>query len=126
MVALAAVILVGSFSGAFVYFDSVFGKFGECRIVHLTDVPSPDGSKTVITYRKECGATVPVSTQASIASSSSAFALESTSPFFSVAGQQDIVVTWVGDRTLKIGLIPGTDKIHQREKISGGIEIKYD
>jgi len=61
-------------AGALLYLDDAVGKFGECRIVRLTSIPSRDGSKSVITFRKECGATVPDSTHASVALTGTPFA----------------------------------------------------
>jgi len=126
LVGLAVVILLILFSGAFLYFDYIFGKFGECRIIRLASVPSPDGSQSVVTYRRECGATVPFSTHASIAPTGASFSPESGPPFFSVRGNQDIQVEWIGQQTVRIGVIPGASTVYKRDQKLGGIEIKYD
>jgi hypothetical protein len=56
LIGLAVLILIILFSGAFLDVDYIFGIFGQCRIARLNTFPSPDGSKSVVTYRRECGA----------------------------------------------------------------------
>jgi hypothetical protein len=126
LVGAAIVLLLGSFLSAFLYLDYVFDKFGECRSVRLTVVPSPDGSKSVVIYRNECGATVPYSTHASIASSGASFSPEDATPFFSVRGVQDMLVTWRGGKVVRIGLVPGAGKIYKRDQSVGDIRIEYE
>jgi len=126
---LVGVIIVALFvliGGVFLYLDSAFSKFGECRILRLTSIPSPDGSKSVITFRKECGTTVPDSTHASIASTSASFSPAETPPFVSVRGDQDILAVWSGEQAVRIGLIPGSDKFYKRERSVGNIRIEYE
>lgn len=120
------VALFGLIGGAFLYLDSAFSKFGECRILHLTSTPSPDGSKSVITFRKECGATVPDSTHASIASTGASLSPAAPPPFFSVRGNQNVVAAWSGEHAVRIGLIPGGDTFYKRERSVGDIKIEYE
>ena len=126
LIGAAVVLLLGLLSGAFLYVNRVVGKFGECKIVLLTAVPSPDGSKSVVTYRKECGATVPYSTQASIVASGASFSPETAAPFFSVRGMQDIQATWIGEQAVRVGLIPGTNTVSKRDRSVGGVRIEYE
>jgi hypothetical protein len=123
---LAVVILLILFSGAYLYFDYMAEIFGECRIVRLTTIPSPDGSKSVVTYRKECGATVPFSSHASIAPAGALFSPEGAPPFFSVRGNQDILAAWNGEQIVRIGLIPGATKAYKRDESVGNIRIEYE
>jgi len=48
-----------------VLIDSVMSGFGACRVVRQRAFASPSGSQLVVVVWKECGATVPDSTQAS-------------------------------------------------------------
>jgi hypothetical protein len=125
-VAVIVVALLVLIAGAFLYLDYAISKFGECRIVRLTSISSPDGSKAVITFRKECGATVPDSTHASIASTRDPFSPEQTPPFFSVRGDQDILVAWRGEHAVRIGIIPGGNTFYKREQSVGDIAIEYE
>lgn len=123
VIIVALFLLVG---GTFLYLDYAASKFGECHILRLTSIPSPDGSKSVITFRKECGATVPDSTHASIASNGASFSPAETSPFFSVRGDQNVVAAWNGEHAVRIGLIPGGDTFYKRERSVGDIKIEYE
>jgi hypothetical protein len=123
------IVIVAPFAlidSAFLYLDYAISKFGGCRIVRLASIHSPDGSKSVITFRKECGATVPDSTHASIASTAASFSPEQAPPFFSVRDGQDILVAWSGERAVRIGLIPGSDTFYKREQSVGDIKIEYE
>ena len=113
-------------AGAFLYLYYAVGKFGECRIVRLTSIPSPDGSKSVITFRKECGATVPDSTHASVASTGTPFAPDKSPTFFSVRGSQNVIAIWSGEHAVRIGLIPGGDTFYKREQSVGDIKVEYE
>jgi hypothetical protein len=62
VVAVSAVIAGGTLS--IEYFMS---GFGACKTLVRTSIPSPDGSKSIVIFGKECGATVGLNTQASIA-----------------------------------------------------------
>jgi hypothetical protein len=126
MVGLAVVVLLALLTSAYLYLDYIFDRFGECRIVRLTNVPSPDGSKLVLTYRKECGATVPYSTHAGITSAQSFSSPEIEPPFLSIRGTQDIFATWSGEQTVRIGLIPGAGTVYKRNQSAGVIRIEYE
>jgi hypothetical protein len=117
--------LLALIAGGIFYLDYNLRKFGECHIVRLTSIPSPDGSKSVITFRKDCGATVPDSTHASIASTGMSFSPERTPPFFSVLGDPDILVAWSGENTVKMSLIPGGGRILKRDLSVENINIEY-
>jgi hypothetical protein len=120
---LASLVLV--LTCGYLYIDYVFGRFAECRIVQVASTPSPSGEKSVIVFRKECNATVPNSTHASIAPSGTDFSPERSSPFFGVPGNQDILATWSGDRVVKIGVVPGSSRTLEREQSVGDIRIEY-
>ena len=126
LVAAAVVLLLGSFLSGFLYLDYIFDKFGECRVLRLTAVSSPDGSKSVVTYRKECGATVAYSTHAALVAAGLSSLTETAPPFLSVRGIQDIQATWIGQQTVRVGLIPGTNTFYKRDQSVGDIRIEYE
>jgi hypothetical protein len=81
IIILAAVIAGGALSVA--YTGSLFG---DCRTVVLDTIPSPDGSRSVVVFSKQCAAAVPYSTKASVAPAGGAFSPERIPAFFIVAG----------------------------------------
>jgi hypothetical protein len=110
----------------FDYVDRFMGGFGACRIVILSSMPSPNGSKSVVTFKEECGATVPNNTQASIASTGNAFSPEEAPPFLSVRGDHDISATWTSENLVRIGLIPREPQVYRRESRVGDVRIDYE
>lgn len=118
-----AVLIVLVF-GTVLSIDKVMYEFAGCRVVRLTSVASPDGSKSVVTFRKECGATVADSTHASIVAARSS--LEDAPPFLSASGDLDILATWSGEHLVRMGIIPGTDRFYKRELRAGDVSIAYE
>lgn len=100
--------------------------FGACRVVRQSSFASPSGSQLVVVVWKECGATVPDSTQASIVARGRTFSPESTPTFFSVRGHLDVVVAWSGEGAVRIGFIPGADQVYKRDQHVGDITINYE
>jgi hypothetical protein len=78
--AVAAVIGGGVLSVAY-----TVSSFGACSNAVLQTIPSPDGSRVIVIFRKQCNATVPYSTQVSLAPASVASPVEKVPPFFIVA-----------------------------------------
>ena len=73
-------------AGGVLYVAYIARVFGECKVVVLNSMPSPDGKKSIIVSRKECAATVPYSVQASISSAGSSLSSEKDPVFFIVSG----------------------------------------
>lgn len=123
-----AVLAVPVAAGFFfvVIIDSVMSGFGACRVVRQRAFASPSGSQLVVVVWKECGATVPDSTQASIVARGRTFSPESTPTFVSVRGHLDPVVAWSGERAVRIGFIPGPDEIYKRDQHAGDVTINYE
>ena len=113
-------------SGVVLYVSYLGSLFGGCGIVRLKEAPSPDGSRLVVTYRKECGATVPYSTHAALVAAGLSSLTETAPPFLSVRGIQDIQATWIGQQTVRVGLIPGTNTFYKRDQSVGDIRIEYE
>ena len=106
-----------------IYIASVFGG---CEIVRLKEFPSPDGSKSVVVFRKECGATVPYNTQASIASKGVPFSPERAPPFLIVRDIQDVHATWSGEKIVGVRLTPGASTVYKRDQNAGDVRIEYE
>lgn len=100
--------------------------FGACRVVRQRAFASPSGSKLLVVVWKECGATVPDSTQASIVARGRTFSPDGTPKFLSVRGHLDVVVTWSSERAVRIGFIPGADQVYKRDQRSGDVTINYE
>jgi hypothetical protein len=108
------------------HIGGAMNTFGDCRIVRQNSTPSPDGSKAVVAVWKECGATVPDSTQASILASGRSYSPGATPTFLSAQGHLDVVVVWNGEEAVKIGLVPGPDRFFKRDQSADGIKIEYE
>ena len=98
---------------------------GECQNVVLNSIPSPDGEKSVVIFRKECGATVSDTSHASIAAAGAPFSAEGNPAFLSLANSPDILAWWRGNRVVEIALIPGGVREIRREQSVGDIRIEY-
>jgi hypothetical protein len=103
----------------------VMDVFGACRDVVLTSVRSPDGKKSVVISRRECGATVADSSHASIVPAGEFFSVGKHPPFLSLAGTSDIVASWRGNNVVEIALIPGGIREVKREPRVGDVQIDY-
>lgn len=128
-IGLAAAVLVVSVAAGFLFvvlIDNVMSGFGACRVVRQRAFASPNGSQLVVVVWKECGATVPDSTQASIVARGRTFSPESTPTFFRMRGHLDVVVAWNSEREVRIGFIPGPDQVYKREARAGDVSIAYD
>lgn len=122
--ALAVPVVAGFFF--VVLIDNVMSGFGACRVVRQRAFASPSGSKLLVVVWKECGATVPDSTQASIVARGRTFSPDSTPKFLSVRGHLDVVVAWSSERAVRIGFIPGADQVYKRDQRSGDVTINYE
>ncbi|MGY8632314.1 hypothetical protein RAD15_07435 [Bradyrhizobium sp. 14AA] len=124
----AAALAVPVVAGFFfvVLIDNVMSGFGACRVVRQRLFASPSGSQLVIVVWKECGATVPDSTQASIVARGRTFSPEGTPTFLSVREHQDISVAWSSEHAVRIGAISGTVQIYKRDQRVGDVTINYE
>jgi hypothetical protein len=112
-------------AGLFVYVWFFFETFGACRNVELSSIPSPDGKKSVVSFRKECGATVADSSHATLVPAGQSFSAEKYAPFLSLAGTTDILASWRGNRVVEIALIPGGVAELKRASQVGDVYIDY-
>jgi hypothetical protein len=99
--------------------------FGECATVIRGSTPSPDRSKVVVVFRRNCGATVPFNTQASMAPAGDAFSPDRSPAFFVVAGTPEVIVSWLGEAAVEIAMIPGADRIFKSKQSVAGVKVLY-
>jgi hypothetical protein len=120
------VVTVGAaVAGGTLYYAYQGDTFGECKILVRRSIPSPDGSKSIVIFGKECGATVGFNTQASIVWAGASFSPEKTPPFFIISGNSEIIASWLGNTAVEISHIPGGDKVFRSEQSVGDVKIEY-
>jgi hypothetical protein len=98
--------------------------FGDCNAVVHRSILSPDGTKSLVIFRMECGATVPYSTQAIIAPARRSFSPTKYPAFFIIAGDSDILAKWLGDDAVEVINLLGT-KVVRSDQDAGGVRIEY-
>ena len=119
-IAIAAAIGGGVLS---VYY--AFDSFGACTNAVLNTIASPDGSKVVVIFRKECNATVPYSVQANLAPANLSSPAEKVPPFFVIRGTPVVTAEWQGNRSVSINIIPAGGKVFRSQESVGDIKIEY-
>jgi hypothetical protein len=112
-------------AGGAIYIAYFMSGFDACETVVRSWIPSPDGSKSIVIFGKECGATVGFNTQASIAPAGDSFSLEKNPAFFAISGEPVVIAKWLGDNAVEIALIPGGSKVFRSERRVGDIKIAY-
>ncbi|HUN95035.1 MAG TPA: hypothetical protein VMU69_02205 [Bradyrhizobium sp.] len=115
--AVAVALAVGASAYAIYVYDP-------CETVVHRSIPSPDGSKMIVVFEAQCGATVGFNTQASLASASSAFSRRKNPSFFSMNGRHDLVVEWKDDKTVIMSVPPG-DKIYRKDARADDVSVDY-
>ena len=120
IIVLVAVIAGGALSVAY-----TGNLFGACKTVVLETIPSPNGNRSVVVFRKQCAAAVPGSTQASIAPSDIAFSAKKI-PAFIVAGTPAVTANWRGNNAVEISAVPNGGKVFRSQQSVGEIEIAYE
>jgi hypothetical protein len=104
---------------------STNGLFGGCKTSVLSTVPSPDGSRSIVIFRKQCAAAVPYSTQASIAPSGVAAPADRIPAFFIISGTPEVAAGWHGNDAIEIAVAAATEKIFRKQDRVGDIGISY-
>jgi hypothetical protein len=99
--------------------------FGACETAIRRSIPSPDGTKSIVIFGKECGATVGFNTQVSIAPSGGSFSQEKNPAFFAISGEHSIMAKWLGDSTVEISSVPERERVLKSEQRIGDIRITY-
>jgi hypothetical protein len=119
------IVLVAVIAGGALSVVSTGSIFGSCKTAVLDTIPSPDGSRSIVIFRKQCTVTVPDSTQASVAPAGVAFSAEKIPAFFIVAGTPAISANWLTGNKVEIAVTPGGGKVFRSQQSVGDIEIAY-
>ncbi|QWG16970.1 hypothetical protein KMZ68_18550 [Bradyrhizobium sediminis] len=119
------VALCAAIAGGALYVGNFVSGFGACKTVVRSSIPSPDESKSIVIFGKECGATVGFNTQASITPAGGSFSSEKYPAFFAMSGLQAVMARWLGDDAIEIALIPGGGQVLKSEQRVGDIKVIY-
>jgi hypothetical protein len=111
-------------AGGISYISHIEGSSGECDVAIRKSIPSPNGSKAIIIFGMECGATVGFNTQASIAPAGGSFAPSDNPPFFAISGKDDVAVVWLENYIVQV-VIPNGAKVFKKEQRVGDVDVKY-
>jgi hypothetical protein len=104
---------------------STDGLFGGCKTTVLSTVPSPDGSRSVVIFRKQCAAAIPYSTQASIAPAGLSSPADKIPAFFIVSGTPAVTANWTGKNAIEMIFAAAGEKIFRKQDSVGDIKIAY-
>ena len=104
---------------------STDGLFGSCKTEILGTHPSPDGSRSVVIFSKQCAAAVPYSTQASIAPSGIASPADKIPAFFIISGTPTVTADWRGNNAIEVIFAASGEKVLRKQESVGDIKITY-
>jgi hypothetical protein len=105
------VVVIGAvIAGGALSIEYFMGSFGACKTIIHSSIPSPGGSKSIVVFEKECGATVGFNTQVSIAPAQGAFSAERSPPFYVVSGPQEVLARWLGGEAAEVNIVPGAER----------------
>jgi hypothetical protein len=119
------VVIGAAIAGGALSIDYFTRGFGACKTIVHGSIPSPDASKSIIIFEKECGATVGFNTQVSIAPAEGSFSAKRYPPFYVVSGRQEVLVKWLGEKAVEVNAVSGAERIYKREERAGDIMIVY-
>ena len=103
---------------------SFMDDFGACQLTILSSIASPSGRKKLVTFSRECNATVPLNTQMSIMSSPRSFSPEQSPPFFVALQGPRITAGWVSEDLVEVA-VPAEGAIVRRDTSVGNVRIEY-
>jgi len=102
---------------------SLAGCLGtECSNEPITEVTSPDGTKKIVLFSRNCGATTGFNTQGTILNCGDALPNESGTTFIIDGGSAK--VSWAGDSKIVVTL-EGSARAFKKETSDRGVAIEY-
>lgn len=104
--------------------SSFMDDFGACKLTILSSIASPSGKKELVTFSRECNATVPFNTQMSITSNARSFTPEQSPPFFVALQGLSIMAGWVSEDRVEVR-VPVEAAVRRRETSVGNVRIDY-
>jgi len=109
--------------GTYVIWSFMEG-FGRCETNVISSIPSPSNKMELVTFSRECNATVGFNTQVSVSSGALPFSPERNPPFLSVSQRPSILLRWASDSLVEV-VLPPEVKIYRRETAVGDIRVNY-
>lgn len=94
----------------------------ECANEPTEEIASPDGSKKMVLFSRDCGATTGFNTQCSILANSEPLPDERGNVF--VIDNGTAKVTWVDDSSVLV-TFEADVRIFRQESAVGGVEVEY-
>jgi hypothetical protein len=104
---------------------SVVEAFGRCETNVIGSIPSPNNKMELVTFSRECNATVGFNTQVSVSSGALPFSPERNPPFLSVSQRPDILLRWASDDLVEV-VLPSNVKIYRRDTAVGDVRVNYN
>ena len=94
----------------------------ECTNEPITEVVSPDGSRKIILFSRDCGATTSFNVQGSILNRDEPLPDEGGSAF--IIDQGSARVSWTGNSTLRVTFEKGV-RVFKKEASDRGVSLEY-
>ena len=114
--------MIRSFAISLAFF-SLAGCLGsECSNEPIAEATSPDGTKKIVLFSRNCGATTGFNTQGTILNRGDALPNESGSAFIIDSGSAK--VSWAGDSKIVVTL-EGSARAFKKETSDRGVAIEY-
>jgi hypothetical protein len=109
-------------------------EFNTCGNEIMSELTSPDGAKKLVVFKRDCGATTPFSTQASIIPANARLPNESGNLFISDTDRgaapsgptsgPGLQVIWENSRSVVLSYHPKTRVFKAQDEVSG-VRVRY-
>lgn len=114
--------MIRSFAISLAFFFLAGCLGSECSNEPIAEVISPDGTKKIVLFSRNCGATTGFNTQGTILNRGDALPNESGSAFIIDSGSAK--VSWAGDSKIVVTL-EGSARALKKETSYRGVAIEY-
>jgi hypothetical protein len=123
LISVLAITLAAFAVGTYVIWSFMEGV-GRCELNIISSTPSPSNKMELVTFSRECNATVGFNTQVSIRSKTHPFSPERNPPFLSVSQRPNIVLRWVSDGLVEV-VLPSQAMVYRRDTVVGSVRVEY-
>jgi hypothetical protein len=123
LISVLAITLAAFAVGTYVIWSFMDG-FGRCELNIISAIPSPSNKTELVTFSRECNATVGFNTQVSIRSKTDPFSPERNPPFLSVSQRPNVVLRWVSDDLVEV-ILPTEVTVYRRQTEVGSVKVDY-
>lgn len=120
--------------GAFLFWLVTPDMSDMCRNEVISESPSPDGTKRLVVFQRDCGATTDFSTQVSVLPASAPLPNAKGNVFISdtdhgvapagPSGGPSVTVTWESARSVVLTHHPKV-RVFKSESDAGGVQVRY-